>query len=89
MNTADKEMFRGTTAFIAYLFFAMVVLFLPQVSDQPVLQALFPLPFPNGTVTYYAFVIFFFWIIGIPTATWWLLIRPMAQFAKSKGFHRG
>ena len=89
MNSADKAAFKGFIGLLAYVCVGLFILFQDSIMNQPFIKALFPLPFPNGNISYYDFVNFFFWIIGFPIALWWFVIRPIGQVAQQRrGFRR-
>jgi hypothetical protein len=67
----------------------LFLLYLPQFSDQHFIQALFPIPFPNGNISYYDFISFFGWIVGFPITLWMAIVKPIGDASKqSKGGFR-
>jgi hypothetical protein len=80
---------RGFLVMMVYVT-VLFLLYFPQFSDQHFIQALFPIPFPNGTITYYDFISFFGWIVGLPIVLWMAIVKPIGDASKNarRGLHR-
>ncbi len=86
MDSADKLAFRNSIIMFAYLTI-WYMLYEPIWQTIPLVKDLFPLPLPNGNLSYSDFI-FSFGLIGFFVMLYFYLKMSFPKVNKG-GFHRG